>query len=637
MGLERLAAVMQGVQSNYDIDLFRRLIDAIAKMADGARGDEASLKVIADHIRSSCFLISDGVMPSNEGRGYVLRRIIRRAARHGHRLGLDEPFFHRLVAPLADEMGAAYPELVEGCERLERVLRQEEERFAETLDKGLKILEQELRDLSGSTIPGRVVFELYDTYGFPVDLTNDIARERGLDLDLQGFDAAMDEQRARARAASQFAVDYSGGPELDAATTFTGYEALEGEGEVLALIRDGAPVQRLEPGDEGAIVLDATPFYAESGGQVGDAGRLERDGAPAFEVVDTQKSGAAHLHLGRAQRAVQVGDRLRARVDAERRQATVLNHSATHLMHAALRAVLGEHVEQKGSLVTPERLRFDFSHPEPMSEEQIARVEDMVNAQIRRNAAADARVMSMDQALQAGALALFGEKYGDEVRVLRLGFSTELCGGTHVERLGDIGLFKVVAESGIASGVRRIEAVTGANALRWVDETAERLERVAHLVKGTPADAEQRVEQLVQRQRALEKELAQLKARLAASAGRDLAAQAVDIDGLKVLAAELEDADPKALRETVDQLKDKLGQAAVLLATVREGKVSLVAGVSKDQTQRIRAGDLVNAVAQQVGGRGGGRPDLAQAGGNDPSGLDAALRGVPDWVRAQLG
>ena len=638
MGLERLAAVMQGVHSNYDTDLFRHLIEAAAGATGAQDLNSSSLKVIADHIRACAFLIVDGVMPSNEGRGYVLRRIIRRAIRHGYKLGQTQPFFHTLVEPLERDMGAAYPELTRGRAQVERVLQLEEERFAETLEQGMKHLDEAIAALSGDEIPGDTVFRLYDTYGFPADLTADIARERDLRVDMAGFDRAMAAQRQRARAASQFAADYGHRLEVEGHTEFTGYQRLNDIGRVTALVRDGEPVQVLRTGEEGSVFLDRTPFYAESGGQVGDAGALAgRD--MHFEVRDTQKQrGDLHAHVGRLTVGeLRVGDEVEARVDAERRQATVLNHSATHLLHAALRQVLGSHVTQKGSLVAPDRLRFDFSHFEPVTREQLQAIEDLVNDEIRANAEAETREMSYDQAIGSGAMALFGEKYGDTVRVLQIGdFSTELCGGTHVRRAGDIGLFKVVAEAGIASGVRRIEAVTGRRAVEYVDRHEQQLARVAELVKGAPDSVEDKVRQLVERTRTLEKELERLKGKVASSAGTELAARAVEVDGVKVLAARLDGVDPKSLRETVDQLKNKLGSAAVVLATVSGDKVSLVAGVTKDRTDRIKAGELVNLVATQVGGKGGGRPDMAQAGGNRPEGLDAALEGVSEWVRQQL-
>jgi alanyl-tRNA synthetase len=639
MGLERLAAILQNVHSNYEIDLFQSLIQAAMAATGATDPDSPSLKVIADHIRSTAFLVTDGVLPSNEGRGYVLRRIMRRAIRHGYKLGRKEPFFHRLVAPLVTEMGEAYPELVKIAATVERVIRQEEERFAETLDQGMRILETDIARLDGTEIPGETVFQLYDTYGFPVDLTADIARERDLTLDMAGFETAMDAQRARARAASKFGADHAAEIALEGSTDFIGYTDLNGSGEVVALYRDGQCVETLDQGDTGMVVLDRTPFYAESGGQVGDAGTLA--GADAsFQVEDTQKRGeGVHVHVGRVARGhLRLGDTLTASVDAQRRRATVLNHSATHLLHAALRKVLGEHVTQKGSLVAPDRLRFDFSHFEPVSAEQLNEIEQLVNAEIRVNVDVETRVSSMDEAIEAGALALFGEKYGESVRVLTMGgFSVELCGGTHVGRVGDIGLFKILSEAGIASGVRRIEAVTGAGALAYVGETEKRLADVARLVKGDPASVGDKVHQLIDRNRRLEKELDQLRARLASGQGTDLVSQAVQLDGLKVLAARLDGADAKALRDAVDQLKNKLGSAAVVLGTVDEDKVRLVAGVTKDQIGRVKAGDLVNAVAERVGGRGGGRPDMAQAGGSNPDGLDDALASVEDWVRAQLG
>jgi len=637
MGLERLAAVMQGVHTNYDIDLFQQLIKAAAEITGTDDLNNNSLRVIADHIRSCAFLIVDGVLPSNEGRGYVLRRIIRRAVRHGYQLGVNELFFYKLVAPLVAEMGAAYPELVQNQAHVERILKLEEERFAETLEQGMRILEEDLAAMQGSVIAGETVFRLYDTYGFPMDLTADIARERGLSIDHEGFEQAMEVQRTRARAASQFGSNYSGDLRVEGETTFTGYEQLAGESQITALFHDGVAVDRLENGQTGIVVLEQTPFYAESGGQIGDRGRLETASA-RFEVQDTQKQGNAFTHVGSVTEGVlAVGDRVNAGVDFERRQAIILNHSGTHLLHAALRSVLGEHVQQKGSLVDSERLRFDFAHYEPVTAEQLAEIENLVNTQIRVNAVAETRVMSMDDAVASGAMALFGEKYGDEVRVLSIGeFSVELCGGTHVNNAGDIGLLKITSESGIASGVRRIEAVTGARALQWVAANEQRLQRIAELVKGGREDAAEKVAQLQEKYRSLEKELQQLKGKLASSQGSDLAAQAIDINGIKVLAARMEGADNKVLRETLDQLKNKLGSAAVVLGAVNGDKVMLVAGVTSDQTGTIKAGALVNQVAQQVGGKGGGRPDMAQAGGNQPENLDAALASVPAWVQQQL-
>ncbi|HHJ12458.1 MAG TPA: alanine--tRNA ligase, partial [Chromatiales bacterium] len=636
MGLERLAAIMQGVHSNYEIDLFRRLIGEAARLAGTDDLDNPSLKVIADHIRSCSFLIADGVMPANEGRGYVLRRIIRRAARHGHKLGLREPFFHRLVAPLVAEMGAAYPVLAERQAEVERVLRQEEERFAETLEKGLRLLEDAIERMSGDTIPGETVFRLYDTYGFPVDLTADIARERGLKIDEAGFEREMAAQRERARAASSFDADYTEAQPIDTPTEFTGYDRDADAGRVLALFVDGKAVDEIHAGQEGRVILDRTPFYAESGGQVGDTGVLEAEGA-RFEVLDTQKQGQAHAHIGRmAEGSLRRGDVVTARIDSARRQAIRLNHSATHLLHAALRRVLGEHVQQKGSLVNDERLRFDFAHFEPMTREQIEEVERLVNEQIRLNAETEAAVMSMDEAMKTGAMALFGEKYGDRVRVMKIGFSTELCGGTHVARTGDIGLFKIVSEGGIASGVRRIEALTGAAALAWVEAEDRLIDELAGLVKAPRSELDDKVAQLLERNRDLERELERLKAKLAAAAGSDLAGQAVEVAGIRVLAAKIDGADVKTLRETLDQLKNRLGQAAIVLATECDGKAVLVAGVTRGETDRIKAGELVNFVAGQVGGKGGGRPDMAQAGGSQPEKLPEALSSVPEWVAQKL-
>ncbi len=636
MGLERLAAVMQSVHNNYEIDLFRNLMQAAAALADITNLDNSSLRVIADHIRACSFLVLDGVVPSNEGRGYVLRRIMRRALRHGHKLGLVEPFFHKLVAPLAKEMGAAYPELPKAQAQIERVLRQEEERFGQTLEQGLRILEADIAALNDDLIAGETVFRLYDTYGFPVDLTADIARERGLRIDMAGFEQEMSQQRDRARAASHFSavqVEQAEGVETD----FTGYETLTGQGQLVALYIDGKPATEVSAGQHAAMILDRTPFYAESGGQVGDRGYLHKTNA-TFEVQDTRKHGAAHAHYGVLKSGhIKLGDHLQAQVDGQARIATAYNHSATHLLHAALRRVLGEHVQQKGSLVNAERLRFDFAHFEPLTAQQIQKIEHLVNAQIRINNAVETRIMSIDDAMKSGALALFGEKYGDEVRVLRMGdFSTELCGGTHVNRSGDIGLFKIVSEGGVAAGVRRIEAVTGETALTVLDENEQRLLRVAELVKGGRENVDDKVRQLLERTRKLEKELEHLKGKLASSAGDDLAAQAQQVNGIQVLAARLDGADAKSLRDTVDQLKNKLGSAAVVLATVSDGKVSLVAGVTNDYNARVKAGDLVNMVALQVGGKGGGRADMAQAGGTNPEALDGALRSVSSWVREKL-
>ena len=637
MGLERLAAVMQGVHTNYDIDLFQQLIKSAAKITATTDLANNSLRVIADHIRSCSFLIVDGVLPSNEGRGYVLRRIIRRAVRHGYQLGVNQLFFYKLVATLAAEMGDAYPELLRNQAHVERILKLEEERFAETLEQGMRILEDDLATMQGTVIAGETVFKLYDTYGFPMDLTADIARERGLGIDHDGFEKAMNAQRSRARAASQFGSDYSANLQVEGETTFSGYEQLADQSRVLGLFHEGEAVERLETGQSGVVVLDQTPLYAESGGQVGDHGRLETTSA-RFEVQDTQKQGAVITHMGNVTEGVlTLGESANVYVDFERRQAIILNHSGTHLLHAALRQVLGEHVQQKGSLVDPERLRFDFAHYEPVTSEQLAEIEALVNAQIRNNAMAETRVMSMDAAVESGAMALFGEKYGDEVRVLSIGdFSVELCGGTHVKHAGDIGLLKITSETGIASGVRRIEAVTGATALQWVAANEQRLQRIAGMLKSSREEAEEKIAQLQDKYRLLEKELQQMKGKLASNQGSDLASQAVEINGIKVLAARIEGADNKMLRETLDQLKNKLGSAAVVLGAVDGDKITLVAGVTSDQTGSIKAGELVNQVAQQVGGKGGGRPDMAQAGGNQPEHLDAALASVPEWVAQQL-
>ena len=638
MGLERLAAVMQGVHTNYDIDLFQNLINAIAKICKTTDLKNNSLKVIADHIRACAFLIVDGVLPSNEGRGYVLRRIIRRAIRHGHKLGMKDLFFHELVGPLANEMGEAYQELVDSKAHVERILKTEEVRFDETLDMGMKILEEDIATLKGKEIPGSTVFRLYDTYGFPVDLTNDIARERGLTLDMAGYEKEMDAQRDLARRASQFTVDYSDKINIEGATTFSGYEKLHDSGKIIALFKDGESTEKLSEGESGMVILDNTPFYAESGGQVGDHGTLEKIGAE-FIVQDTQKQGGKVFgHLGSVRNGeVCVGDTLQAHVYENERCDTANHHSVTHLLHAALRQVLGDHVTQKGSLVDHKRLRFDFSHYEPVTPEQLCNIEGVVNEHIRLNHPVETNVMNIDDARKSGAMALFGEKYGDNVRVLKMSdFSIELCGGTHVKRTGDIGVFKIISETGIASGVRRIEAVSGQCALNWIISGEEKLTNIANMLKGDRTTVEDRVRQALDRNRTLEKELEQLKSKMASSQGGDLASSAEDIDGLKVLAARLDGVDPKSLRDTVDQLKNKLGSAAIILAAVNDTKVSLVAGVTKDQISRIKASDLINTVAIKVGGKGGGRPDMAQAGGNDPSGLDDALSAVPDWVREQI-
>ena len=640
MGLERVAAVMQGVHSNYDTDLFQALIGAAAELTGASQRSDKSLRVLADHIRSATFLICDGVMPSNEGRGYVLRRIVRRAIRHGHRLGASQPFFHRMVAPLEREMGEAYPELGARRDIVERILRNEEERFALTLDQGMRLLNAAIEDLSGDTIPGETVFRLYDTYGFPVDLTADVARERSLKVDLDAFESAMEEQRRRARASGRFfeipdkKILHAG---TAAATRFLGYDGIEAEGRVLLLLRGGSPVDRLDPGESGVVVLDRSPFYAEAGGQVGDRGTLSSERA-RFVVNDTRRRGESIAHYGAVEEGILArGESVRARVDATARAATARHHSATHLLHAALREVLGEHVEQKGSLVAPDRLRFDFSHYEAVSTEQMRTIERRVNAWVLGNDPARTEIMPLAEARASGAIALFGEKYDDPVRVLSIGdCSIELCGGTHVARAGDIGLFKLVSETGIAAGIRRVEALAGEAALDWLERADEHLGRIAHLTNSDRDTLVQRVEQVFARNRELEKELARANARLAASHGEDLAAQAVDVAGLAVLAARVDGVGAKGLRDLVDQLKSRLGTAAVVLAGTDGGKVSLVAGVTRDSTDRIAAAPLVNFVARQVGGRGGGRPDLAQAGGNEPAGLEEAIAAVPQWVREQL-
>lgn len=634
MGLERLAAVMQGVHSNYDTDLFQGLIGFAADLLSVANRSDKSLNVLADHIRAAAFLVTDGVVPSNEGRGYVLRRIIRRALRHGNRLGARQPFFHELLAPLVDLMGDAYPELVRGQQRTEKILHQEEERFAETLTQGLRILEEDIARLSGSVLSGASIFRLYDTYGFPVDLTADIARERGLSLDMEGFERSMEEQRTRARASGSFKGVYDG-PGKGVTTEFSGYETTEDEAIVGRITRGNDEVQRLDAGEEGVLYLDRSPFYAESGGQIGDRGTV-RGAQGVFEVRDTLKG---HAHVGRVTSGVlTVGERVACEVDSSRRWAAACNHSATHLLHGALRRVLGDHVQQKGSLVEPERLRFDFVHFEPLTGEQMEAIERDVNRAIRENRDVETRIMAIDEAMASGALALFGEKYGEEVRVVAMGdFSTELCGGTHVTRSGDIGFFKVIAESGVAAGVRRIEAVTGDAALDRVSQIERTLKRLSGLLKATPEEAERRVEQMSQRLRTLEKEIGQLQGRLATGLGEDLLARVEQVNGTRVLAARLEGADGKALREALDRLKEKLGSGAIVLAAVDGARrVTLVAGVTKDLTERVHAGELVNHVARQVGGKGGGRPDMAQAGGTDPDALDAALSGVSGWVAQAL-
>jgi len=639
MGLERITAVLQGVHSNYDIDLFKNLIRAAGKLAGTSVLTSSSLRVIADHIRAGTFLIVDGVVPSNEGRGYVLRRIIRRAVRHGYKLGIQQPFFYKLVRPLEQEMGAAYPELSRGRADAERVLKQEEERFAQTLANGMVLLESVIRNLRGArVIDGDTVFKLYDTYGFPVDLTADVARERGLAIDQARFEAAMGEQRRRSQERGKFAVDLTSGTPLEGRTLFHGYEGLSASGNVVALLKQGAAVESLEAGDAGEVVLDRTPFYAEAGGQVGDAGQLTASGL-RFLVTDTQKRGAAHSHIGRLlEGRIRVGDSLEAEVDGARRQATALNHTATHLLHAALRKVLGTHVLQKGSLVAPDRLRFDFAHFQPVTAAEAEEIERLVNAQIRANLPAETRVMDYEGAVAGGAMALFGEKYDKDVRVLRLGdFSMELCGGTHVSRAGEIGLFKIVSESGVASGVRRIEALSGEGALEYVEQNDALLRDLAALVRGSREELADKVREQLERARQMEREIRTLKDRLASGRGVDLAAGAVDVQGVKVVATKVDGADAGALRNAVDQLKERLKSAVVVLASVQDAaKVLLVAGVTPDQTSRIQAGELAGAVAALVGGRGGGRADFAQAGGTKPEALDAALESVQEFVRARL-
>ncbi|EQA8232935.1 alanine--tRNA ligase [Escherichia coli] len=637
MGLERIAAVLQHVNSNYDIDLFRTLIQAVAKVTGATDLSNKSLRVIADHIRSCAFLIADGVMPSNENRGYVLRRIIRRAVRHGNMLGAKETFFYKLVGPLIDVMGSAGEDLKRQQAQVEQVLKTEEEQFARTLERGLALLDEELAKLSGDTLDGETAFRLYDTYGFPVDLTADVCRERNIKVDEAGFEAAMEEQRRRAREASGFGADYNAMIRVDSASEFKGYDHLELNGKVTALFVDGKAVDAINAGQEAVVVLDQTPFYAESGGQVGDKGELK--GANfSFVVEDTQKYGQAIGHIGKlAAGSLKVGDAVQADVDEARRARIRLNHSATHLMHAALRQVLGTHVSQKGSLVNDKVLRFDFSHNEAMKPEEIRAVEDLVNAQIRRNLPIETNIMDLEAAKAKGAMALFGEKYDERVRVLSMGdFSTELCGGTHASRTGDIGLFRIISESGTAAGVRRIEAVTGEGAIATVHADSDRLSEVAHLLKGDSNNLADKVRSVLERTRQLEKELQQLKEQAAAQESANLSSKAIDVNGVKLLVSELSGVEPKMLRTMVDDLKNQLGSTIIVLATVAEGKVSLIAGVSKDVIDRVKAGELIGMVAQQVGGKGGGRPDMAQAGGTDAAALPAALASVKGWVSAKL-
>ncbi|HDU1610198.1 TPA: alanine--tRNA ligase [Klebsiella pneumoniae] len=637
MGLERIAAVLQHVNSNYDIDLFRDLIASVAKVTGATDLTNKSLRVIADHIRSCAFLVADGVIPSNENRGYVLRRIIRRAIRHGNMLGAKDTFFWKLVAPLIDVMGSAGDELKQQQAQVEQVLKTEEEQFARTLERGLALLDEELSKLKGDTLDGETAFRLYDTYGFPVDLTADVCRERNIKVDEAGFEAAMEEQRRRARESSGFGADYNAMIRVDGASEFKGYDHLELNGKVTALFIDGKAVDSVRAGQEAVVILDQTPFYAESGGQVGDKGELKGAGF-SFAVSDTQKYGQAIGHIGKvASGTLKVGDAVQADVDEARRQRIRLNHSATHLMHAALRQVLGTHVAQKGSLVNDKALRFDFSHFEAMKPEEIRAVEDLVNAQIRRNLAIETNIMDIDAARASGAMALFGEKYDDRVRVLRMGdFSTELCGGTHAARTGDIGLFRITSESGTAAGVRRIEAVTGEGAMAILHAQSDQLNDIAQLLKGDSHNLGEKVRAALERTRQLEKELQQLKEQAAAQESANLSSKAEEINGVKLLVSELTGVEPKMLRTMVDDLKNQLGSTIVVLATVADGKVSLIAGVSKDVTDRVKAGELVGMVAQQVGGKGGGRPDMAQAGGTDASALPAALASVKGWVSAKL-
>ncbi|MCT4711544.1 alanine--tRNA ligase [Enterobacteriaceae bacterium H11S18] len=637
MGLERIAAVLQHVNSNYEIDLFSKLIQSVAKVTGATDLTSKSLRVIADHIRSCAFLVADGVTPSNEGRGYVLRRIIRRAIRHGNMLGAKDTFFYKLVGPLVDVMGSAGDELKRQQGLVEQVLKTEEEQFARTLERGLALLDEELANLKGDTLDGETAFRLYDTYGFPVDLTADVCRERNLKVDEAGFEAAMEEQRRRARESSGFGADYNSMIRVDTPSAFKGYDHLDLSAKVTALFVDGKAVEQISAGQDAVVVLDETPFYGESGGQVGDKGAIKGNGID-FTVNDTQKYGQAIGHLGKlACGVLKVGDSVKAEVDEERRARIRLNHSATHLLHAALRQVLGTHVAQKGSLVNDKGLRFDFSHFEAMKPSEVRAVEDIVNAQIRRNLPVETNVMDLEAAKAKGAMALFGEKYDDHVRVLSMGdFSTELCGGTHASRTGDIGLFRIVAESGTAAGVRRIEAVTGEGALNSLHTQSDQLHEIAHLLKGDSQNLNEKVRSVLERTRQLEKELQQLKEQQASQESANLSSKATEVKGVKLLVSELSNVEPKMLRTMVDDLKNQLGSAVIVLATVSEGKVSLIAGVSKDVTDRVKAGELVGMVAQQVGGKGGGRPDMAQAGGTDAQALPGALSGVEAWVTAKL-
>ena len=637
MGLERIAAVMQHVHSNYEIDLFQALLKAAAEVTHTQDLEAKSLRVIADHIRSCSFLICDGVLPSNEGRGYVLRRIIRRAIRHGHKLGCDQPFFHKIVHTLVAEMGEAYAELRDNEDRIVAALKQEEAQFAKTLDAGMKVLEDAVSLLTSKTLPGELIFRLYDTHGFPVDLTNDIARERDLELDIEGFEKAMDEQREKSRQGSSFAVEGQVRFDLDGSTEFLGYTHLDASAVVVALAKDGEQVDALAAGDSGIVVLNQTPFYAESGGQQGDRGSLTSANG-SYQVMGTKKFGSHFGHEGKlGMGELKVGDTVNARVEGPRRQATALNHSATHLLHAALRTVLGDHVTQKGSLVTHERTRFDFSHPQPVTAEELIAIESMVNREIRQNEVVETRVMPIEEAKAAGAMALFGEKYDDEVRVLSMGdFSVELCGGTHVARTGDIGLFKILSEGGVASGVRRIEAVTGEGALEQVVALEATLDQAAALLKTGADSIVSKIEQMTERLKVTEREVDALKMKLATQAGGDLLDDVVDVCGVQCLVASLDGQDPKTLRDTLDRVKNRLSQGVVVLATVRDEKVNLIAGVTDNLTDRVKAGDLIGFVAAQVGGRGGGRADMAQAGGTEPASLPDAMKSVAAWLEEQL-
>jgi alanyl-tRNA synthetase len=638
MGLERLAAILQNVHNNYDIDLFQTLIKSAGELTGINDLENKSLRVIADHIRSCAFLVVDGVLPSNEGRGYVLRRIIRRAARHGHQLGCKTPFFHKLVTTLDQLMGEAYPELTQYRDHVIRVLQKEEERFAETLELGMAILEQEISELSSNTISGPVIFKLYDTFGFPVDLTADVARERGLEIDLVGFDAEMETQKTRARASSQFgAVSKKFNLDGYIATGFLGYDHNSASAKVIAILQNDTSINTLDNGDQSIVILDQTPFYAESGGQVGDTGVLTI-GDSTFQVSDTQKQSGVFLHVGQLSSGqLSVGDSIHAAIDEEHRQTVMLNHSSTHLMHEALRQILGEHVQQKGSLVDAEKLRFDFSHYQSVTKDEITQIETWVNDQIRLNVPTSSQLMNMDEAKETGAMALFGEKYGDVVRVLSIGSdSVELCGGTHVQRTGDIGLFKITLETGTASGVRRIEAVTGRDAVRRFIDSEAKIDNAAQALKSSRDDLVDRIQQLQTSLRTQEKELVALKSKAASQAGGDLVSQALEVKGIKVLTAVLEGADVKTLRDTVDQLKNKLVAAVVVLASSQDGKVNIIAGVTQSETSQIRAGDIAKLVAEQCGGKGGGRPDMAQAGGTQPENLEKALTSVAPWIESQI-